>query len=452
MKKYSIAMVIVACFCVFMLWFLSASFKPVSSLMKPPKPEGENLEIQLTFEKFAGKNYHLKQPLGGKYRSAYTFIDLNGDSEQEVIVFYSLESNVDIVRMNVLKVVDGQWKSIADFESLHNEIQEIAFADLNGDKLKEIIVGWSTYQDDYSKLMSIYKIDNSGSQVTIKDVHSESYSLFDIIDIDNNGIKDILNIRYMPMGKIAEYTASFLCYDNNRIVEKASVFLNRAISSVTSITSDKGGYDSGRRIFIDGYKIDSGITTDCFMWDNNRQSFSRYKLRGQSISSLTSRRSSIGCEDINNDGLIELPVEEFLPASSVVTQERTLTEERQSIIRWVNITDNEIKTAGYQIINSQNGYRFDFPEQWLGKITTENNLTEGVITFCELKYDSSGYSRGMPVFAIKTFTDPSGVSHFMSNYDFITKHEGRYHYCRLYEKAEDYDITFKKVSKNLIVW
>ena len=158
MKKYAVGFVLVFLIALLGFFVFTTTFQPVDSLMRPPKVEGENLSIQLAFEEKIGTDYVLKRPLRGNYRNAYTFIDLTGDKNNEVIVFYSKSDSLGIVRMNVLRNIEGKWKSIADFQSVHNDILEVEFADLNGDGNKEIIVGWSVFQDSYSKLMIIYEV------------------------------------------------------------------------------------------------------------------------------------------------------------------------------------------------------------------------------------------------------------------------------------------------------
>ncbi len=452
MKKYSIGLVLTAVILAAALIFLVSEFKPVNSLMKPPKVEGENLAIQLAFEESVGDTYLLKQPLKGDYRSAYTFIDLDGDNENEVIVFYSGKDAIDIVRMNVLDSIDGKWQSIADFESLHNQIQEIKFADLNGDKLKEIIVGWTTYQDDYSKLLSVYKIARKGDSVSIRPVFDDSYSHFEIIDIDSDGVLDILSLKYsaVPNAPENEYRAVFLSYTKKGISEIAGIPLDRSIASVTSVVSDKNVEDNMKKIYIDGYKIDSGMATDCLYWNSAENKFDKPVFNGVNLSAITSRATGVFSADINDDGLIEVPIEELLPASSVVSVERS-SDNGQPIIKWVQISSSGFKTVEYRLINFQAGYSFRFDESWIGNVTVENDLSKGVLTFCQLKYSGGRLVCGAPYFAIKTVTEEKSISFFSTDYDYLRNNKGQYYYYRIFDRGEELGVTQKKILNNMIL-
>lgn len=452
MKKYSAGLVFTAVVLAVALFFLVSEFKPINSLMKPPKVEGENLAVQLAFEMSVGDNYLLKQPIKGDYRSAYTFIDLDGDGDDEVIVFYSAQDAIDIVRMNVLDIIDGDWQSIADFESMHNQIQEIKFADLNGDKLKEIIVGWTTYQDDFSKLLSVYKIALKGDSVSIKPVFDDTYSHFEIMDIDSDGKKDILSLKRVsvPNTPETEYRASFFSYTKSGISETAIIPLDLSIASVTSVSSDFNKETSLRRIYVDGYKIDSGMATDCFYWNKNGNCFEKITYGGVSLAAITSRSSGVFCNDINEDGFIEIPVEEFLPASSIVTAERN-TDAGQSLIKWVQIGDGVLNTVQYRIVNSAYGYSFIFDSNWVGSVTVENDISKGVMTFCELRNENGQFVCGAPYFSVKAVTDENNISYFSTDYDYLMRSKGQYYYCRIFEKGEDFGITYKKIKNSMIM-
>ncbi len=451
MKKYSVGLVVTAVVLAVILILLASAFKPINSLMKPPKVDGENLNIQLAFEESVGDKYLLKQPISGNYRSAYTFIDLDSDNDDEVIVFYSRSDALDIVRMNVLDKDGDKWQSIADFESLHNQIQEIEFSDLNGDKFKEIIVGWTPYSGDYSKLMSVYEFSKNGDGFSITPLFDNSYSQFMILDIDCNDVSDILCIKHNATLNTAEYNVSFLTYGKNGIEEQGGIVLDRSISSITSIAYDYDDITHSRRIYVDGYKIDSGMATDCVAWSDNDKAFVRYGDGLVSLSAISSRSSVVSCADIDSDGIIEVPTEEILPASNVITAERTENIE-QSLIRWIKLTNSgKPETVQHRLINSVAGYSLVFDESWLGKVTVENDQSSGVVTFCELNNIGGQFVKGAPLFSLKTVSEETSVTYFSTYYDYLANNKGQYYYCRIFGKGEDFGITYKKIKNSMIM-
>lgn len=449
MKKYAIWLIIIALIALLGFTIVTTTFRPLESLMKPPKVEGENLAIQLAFEEKIGTDYVLKQPISGNRRSAYNFIDLTGNSKDEVVVFYSKADNLGIVRMNVLDNINGEWKSVADFQSVYNDIQEVEFADLNGDGNKEIIVGWSVYQDSYSKLMSVYEINDRKDTVRIYPIYGDYYSKFSIIDIDNNGKNDILTVKYATAGSSAEYTASFLSYEGTKIKEKSHFTLDKSLNSVAAISFDHT--DNSARIFIDGYKADSGMLTDCFAWNNIDNSFERYIVSGNSVASLTSRTSTVFCKDINSDGLIEIPMEEYL--SNISDNGNKTNNLGTSLITWLWIDENYTEFVESRIILSQYGYSFQFNRHMLGNVSVINDTEKSLLTFYSLKNENGIIIKDEPLFSIMTLTefDLDIISELSFYYSLIDQVKDKYYYCRIYDAAEEYGLNKKEIKNRIIL-
>ena len=449
MKKYAIWLIIIALIALLGFTIVTTTFRPLESLMKPPKVEGENLAIQLAFEEKIGTDYVLKQPISGNKRSAYNFIDLTGNSKDEVVVFYSKADNLGIVRMNVLDNINGEWKSIADFQSVYNDIQEVEFADLNGDGNKEIIVGWSVYQDSYSKLMSVYEINDRKDTVRIYPIYGDYYSKFSIIDIDNNGKNDILTVKYATAGNSAEYTASFLSYEGTKIKEKSHFTLDKSLNSVAAICFDHT--DNGARIFIDGYKADSGMLTDCFAWNNIDNSFERYIVSGNSVASLTSRTSTVFCKDINSDGFIEIPMEEYLP--NISDKGNKTNNLGTSLITWLWINENDTEFVESRIILSQYGYSFQFNKQMLGNVSVVNDTEKSLLTFYSFKSENGIIVKDESLFSIMTLTefDLDIISELSFYYSLIDQVKDKYYYCRIYDAAEEYGLNKKEIKNRIIL-
>lgn len=456
MKKYAVFVILVSLIALFGFAFISTHFQPVDSLIRPPQAEGENYSIQLAFKEAVGEDCLLKQPISGNYRSAYTFIDLTGDRNDEVIVFYSKSDELGIVRMNVLDKTDGGWVSIADFQSVHNDIQEIDFADLNGDGTKEIIVGWTVSGDSYSKLITVYHICNDNDKTVIEPIYGDYYSAFKVSDIDCDGRNDILSLKYSTAGDAAEYTATLLSYGINGISERGSFALDNSISSVAAVNFDFIDNENIKRIYVDGYKFDGGMITDCFLWKETDENFKRYNVAGTTVGAISSRTSSVLCRDINSDGVIEVPTEEFLPNISADSDE-TLSAVRngylgQSIISWVTVSENAATPVERHLIMSQYGYSFKFSEKWLGGVSVINDPQKGVLTFWSVDFIDGVPVRNRKLFSIMTLTDIDleTIGEISFSYSQITQLKGRFYYSRIFDAGVEYGITKKEIKQRII--
>ena len=83
-------------------------------LLRPPK---SGAEIEDAVEKFAGESIVLKNPVNSSsdFSSSLTLVDLDYDSTEEAVVFYSTVTNENRVHMNVLKHIGDEWVSVGDF-------------------------------------------------------------------------------------------------------------------------------------------------------------------------------------------------------------------------------------------------------------------------------------------------------------------------------------------------
>lgn len=444
MKKYAIGLILLSILALIGCVGVTTAFEPLENLMKPPKVEGENLSIQLAFEEKVGKNYLLKQPLNGNFRSAYTFIDLTGDGEDEVIVFYSMSNELGIVRMNVLNFVDGKWKSVADFQSVYNDIQEIAFSDLNGDGNKEIIVGWITLPDSYSKLLSIYEI-KVDSDIYIDTLYNGNYTLFKVDDIDADGNGDIFAINQVFSAGSTEHTANLLEYDNGTILKKGEFAVDKSFSTLALVNFDSVS-DGDRWIYIDGYNTDGTLATDCIRWNKTNENFERCYIDGVSVGTLSTRMSNVFCKDINSDGKYEIPTESYLTYSDDENQKSV------NFINWVNIEDEKAMLADSHMVFSQYGFNFSISGKLSDRVCAEINPEESMVTFYSVVDDGEKLIKSKKLFSIMTISDfdLEAIGEITFQYSDVSYINGKFYFLRLYGDAEKFGISKKDIKSRMI--
>lgn len=424
MKKYFATFVLLAFAAISVTVFCLVSFEPLDSLMKPPMSNGENLEIQHAFENHINQKYKLRVPIKGDYRSSFIFEDTDGDNIEEVFVFYSLEDSLDTIRLCFMKKLEDKWRVVSDLESPYSEIQKISFADINNDDVMEIIVGWAIYQNDLTRNLSVYSLnDESADIVSLFDC---SYSEFEIIDIDNNGTDDIAVFHNKDLSE--GLSMSYISYGRREVYLKGVINLDASVYSIRSIAFDFPYKNSSARIFIDGYKTDSGIVTECVYWDKTTSSLVKINSdEGNNI--LSSRMTNIPCSDINHDGLIEIPIEEPLENSSVIIS-GVSDSSLQNLILWVQLSDGSVKNITRQLVYNNNDFSITFSDEWFENITVKNDYTNNNIYFYsnnvadkkllfELKYISNQEEEDKLSDRYKylTDTDKGKIFYIIYNYD-----------------------------------
>lgn len=381
MKKY-FGILLSVCLVVLIGFFATkVSYQPVDTLIRPPKIEGENSDIQSAFEASVGDNYILKSPLAGEYRTSFIRKDLNSDGSDEIIVFYSLPDSIDVVRINILDKIDDSWVTISDLESTYNDIQQVSFADVDGDRNTEIIVCWRSFEAEISNTLNIYEIVETQNQKSIESFFSKNYNEFLVCDVNNDDKTDIIIFEKIAGSGTVEIKGTFYNFEQNSVSADGDFLLDPAISSIGSVCFDRDAETEELRIYVDGYKTDTGMTTDMIAWNQHDKVFYRqYDFDNSAISLIATRSKNIICSDVNGDSFIEIPVEDYIPESEFISVDSDEIKP-QSAVKWMQYDGYELVAKEYEIINSDYSFSIKIPAEYYGKFTVQNNIGTGVISF-----------------------------------------------------------------------
>lgn len=474
MKKVAGIAVMVLFVAIFGFFVSKITYEPIDSLIKPPRIEGENADIQAAFENSVGKNYILKAPLAGDYRSSFILIDIDHDKSNEVIVLYSLLESVDVVRMHILDKKDDTWSTVVDLESKYDDIQQISFADLNNDSISEIIVCWRSFETEISKTLDVFKISDQNGEKELDCVFTKKYNEFLLCDVNIDGKTDVLIFEKITNDASYEIKGTFYNFNNNVADIGGEFTLDPAIASIGAVAYDNCGYNGDTRIYIDGYKTDTGITTDLVCWDSYEGGFVKQTDNNYSpISSVATRSKNVYCKDIDKDNCIEIPLEDTLPKSRVIAEGDT-PESNQSVIKWMEHDGFDLVFTQYEIMNTEYGYSIRLGADAFKKYTVLNDLSEGTLTFYRLienenfgkendkkpkKKDEPDnrnpdyqqeYIVGDKLFTILAVKDQDYGMYEFSGYRFIVSDNAHNYYCQIYDAAKDLDISKETIESILI--
>lgn len=455
MKKISVLFIALIICCFFSGCNLSIS--SVDALMRPPKLSGENSLLQQTFESTIGdsENIVMKTPVSGENRSSYLLYDLDNDSVREAIVLYSDPIKDDLVYVTVFKFVNDKWSFVSTIKGRSSEIYSVDFADINGDGRFEILMSWSQVisGDTFApagmgsngeKLLTIYSYN--GSSTTL--LKNEAYSKLLVEDINNDSADElfILNISFTNQEKVT--LGRVVAFDKEYSIEQELKIQLTGMLDVFNIACDNCSIndETHTRIYIDGSISESGIITEVIDIKHNDLSISLpFYESNVSAQPLTLRDVRVYSQDIDNDGIIEVPVIEKLPGGiklSANDEEKTAL----NLTVWSEINNNELIVDSKCLLNGTYGYMFVYPEDWFGNITAIYNEKNATITFYSLDVNETLTAS---LFSIKsTFEldweeDNNGYTKFDEN--------GVYVYGYLIIDDENEDLYINTIEDNLIL-
>lgn len=359
---------------IFVLLFLlltGCSFSTgIDTLITPPKLSQQQEHIYNALKNYAGTNISLKYPKSGDYLSAFIIADIDGDNDEEAIVFYektSVSAEDNSLRMNILDCIGTQWQSVYDHAADGNEVEKVVITELGDNGRINIIVGYSLINQS-EKVVSIYHYDDGILNTTFENNY---YSLFDTADLNGDGTKELFialnqspsrdcSVQIFHLNENGEYTKSTVALEEEGYTDYQKVSYGSLENGTTGI-------------YLDAVIGNSTIVTNVFSVDENN-AISRI-FSPDSEKQETLRPAAYTCYDADGDGEIEIPVPQPFAGYSEDDGDSI------NLTKWYQLKNGKlsVKMCGYQSIT--NGYSFIFPDGWLGNVTASADTAENYITF-----------------------------------------------------------------------
>lgn len=414
MKKiFSICILIVICLS---LTSCDLSINSVDTLMRPPKLSGESSLLQMAFDDSIDNDdlVVMKNPISGDYRSSYLFIDLDNDSVDEAFVFYSEPEISSEASFSLFKKDNNKWTKVSNIKGRGEEIYEIDFADINGDKSLEIIISWtfltdnekvnSSFSNGYNRVLTVYSYQTN----TITLVKSEYFTKMYVDDFNNDNFDEILLLNINLSNAANLTTARLLSFNSEYVIEK-DISLNLSnMLDIHNIATDT--VDGHTRIYIDGLINENALITDII--DINHQDFIvslPFHSEDDADVPLSVRGLQFFSVDIDNDGVVEIPTNINMDNAVVISGDSDETLQLPLTI-WSELKDNELIDDFKCLYNTSNKYMYIIPDEWDENVAITYNSDNFVLSFYEIDSEETTDNEiiSFKVFDINEWSDYTG--------------------------------------------
>lgn len=403
-------------------------------LLTPPELSGELSNIAEVIKQTAGNSYTLKYPSRGEYRSAIINEDIDGDGSFETFAFYSTTDNETVtMHINVIDNVGGEWKHIAEQKIVAGSVDRIEFSDLDSDGVKEILVGWEIYGTSEMQL-AVYSVGkNSLTQRLL-----QKYVHFITCDLDENDKNEILIIK-TASGEQNNMASLFVLTEDG-ITEISSCELDSAAKTFNEpiLSTLSNGKPA---VYIDEIKGMGAVTEVLFF---EKGALVNPLLSPDTKETLSTLRSiSFEVTDINDDGIMEIPVQENVP--SVTRQD---VNEKLYLTNWCSFNGQILTVQMTAMINVNDSYYYILPSKLVGNIAvlkdTENRLRE------IYSYNPEDMTIGGSLLYIKSVKKKDwDDGKYKAEGIFEIMNDGKTaHICRISDEAAAAGITLEDVKSN----
>lgn len=410
MKKTIGVFILFICACILLSSCDSASIiKPVDSLLSPPLYHEEYEALVDAFRENVSKDGVLCTPQDGDHRSAIIVEDIDSDGETEALVFYKDGVESAVAKMHYFNTVDGRWKSRGDYNGYGNEVKKVVVSDMDGDGKYELVVIWSVSGVSTSNVMSVYRTEHDADEY--KEISNEICTVCEVADVDGDSKEEIFYMNQVTVSEQSQRYAKIMKIDGGSVEYIGEAKLDPNISSYISVKTEKASGDSPFRFYIDALKGENQMITELVYWDDEKSELCAPLLNtDEMINKDTLRDIPVASADVNNDGIIDIPV-----------QAEVLTDSVDSgyIMKWFNYSNGVKHTVATTFVNYTYGYMVQLNEdESVRYLVSQNSWVVSKINSA----DQSSYDLYSVVF--KSSENNGGSNELNSGIPIIEKENG----------------------------
>lgn len=345
----------------------SKSMDELYALPAAPK-DYENLQKKINEVIDAGGEP--TSPVSGDKIQSVQLQDLDGDGVQEAIAFFRMSDDTPL-KIYIYRQVGEDYEQAAVIASSGTSINSISYENLDDTPSLELVVSWQI--SDKVNFLAAYSVNLQRQPGEVVELMRVDYTDFSLMDLDQDGQVELITLQYQAEGG---GHVDYYNFQQGALVLDSTAPLS---SGVTSVQERKSGTlkDNVPALFVTSpIPSDSENTyvTDIFAVRGGRlENITLDTHTGRSEQTVRYFYNAVGCMDINGDQITEVPQPSELreyKGSSLVTN--------FWLVAWIQFSlDGTASTLYTTYYNSQDGWYFVLPDQWLGNLTLSRSDMPG---------------------------------------------------------------------------
>ena len=414
--------------------------------LAPPDPNGELRQLQQAFEASVGSGteYKLQYPDEGEYRSAYVLYDIDGDEDQEAMVFYTKTGDESNVRLHVLDEQDSDWVSVLDESGYGSKIDSVAFSDLNADGVAEVILSWSLQGAESSRTMTVHAIDlPEEGKASFTNLANMPYKAMTVSDMDNDGSNELLVLYSETEQRVQHNYAQLMKYSGSKLSRYGDpAELDNETSVFDNIVLQEGKTPIA---YVDARKGDGSMVTEVLWWDGvNKRLRAPFSNNSTRSNLSTIREQDLLTSDIDRDGIYEIPsTYSGSGNASPNEQERAVPLTVWSV---TGTADPGVLTPkAYSIVDTESHFILYLSAGYRESVLVFRNTKTGVLTVYGMGDDGS---RGEPLFSLVYHSDGGSAD----DHTFLAEQDGRTVSGTLTSAGRDQGFTNQIIQDSIVFY
>lgn len=394
-----------------------------------PKRSAEYQELQNAIDQ-AMPGLEYCAPLSGENQQTVQMADLDGDGESEYLLFAKGSSEKPL-QILVFGATEDGYALRETIESSGSAFELVEYVDIDGASGVELVVGRQV-SDQVLRSVSVYSFAGGNAAQLM----TANYSKFVSCDLDGNNLTELMVIA---PGSTEEDRAVAVLYSfsKGQMIRSTEVNLSETNEHIKRIMVGNL-QDQVPAVYVASSVNESAIITDIFAIKEGK--FSNVSLSNESGTSVqTLRNYYIYADDIDNDGVLELP-----SLMTMETNARSMVDS-QYLIRWfaMDIGGGETDKM-YTFHNLAGGWYLQLEKEWAQRVFVHQ---DGNIYEFNL-WDES-YSQKEKIMTVFVLTGSERESAAVEDGRFLLFRGDEVVYAALLEaNAANYGISQESLSSN----
>lgn len=293
-------------------------------------------------------------PLTGENRQTVHMADLDGDGDQEFLLFAKSNSERPL-RILIFNLVDGTYVHTDTIESNGSAFDQVEYVQMDNTGGLELVVG-RQLSDQVLRSVSVYTFSREGAEQLV----SANYSKFLTVDLDMDNLAELFVLR--PGQSDTDNGVAELYGVENGIMERTNeVNMSASADQLKRVLIGKL-HDGETAVYAASAVGNTALITDVYAFvDGKLANVSFSNEFGTSVKTL--RNYYIYAADIDNDGVVELPSLMPEPATDL-----ELDGDRRELIRWYAMkADGTVVDKRYTYHDLVGGWYLELDSRWVSR-------------------------------------------------------------------------------------
>ena len=353
---------------VILLLLSGCSFTMGDGLLSLPKLPAEYVELQKQYDEIQGGGSTFVSAKTGSNRQSVQLADLDADGENEVIAFFKDADGTFSIYVHKKSL--SSYEQIGHLDGIGKNIKSVEYINIEQAGEKALVVSWEL-EETTQAAMSVYAL-RGGTVDKMLDFQYLEYSIF---DIDMDGKDEIIAVtreqgiqrlnNTIPSSGTMNRANMAVLYKFRSEQEPLMAGVPMSIESEKVVNITEGLTSSGKRgVFIDSATSNGNYVTDVVVYHDG--GLSNESIDNETGSAnVTKRNINIFSQDIDRDGIIEIPKSELF-----LGYNDPLSTDSRWKIKWYEVKSGRLVYDDLSTFyNRLEGWYVVMPAAWEDKVS-----------------------------------------------------------------------------------